>query len=154
MSVTQISRMPPRRRLFSLLVAGLVALAAGWLLALLTAPAAPVLPIFTCHDTEGGPDPQVTVDITDQFPKETLTVMESEYLCTPLTKPKFRVRREGRKKPKVFRVQVGDHLLCYETDRFSPGVPRALTDQFGTAPFVRILDYNIFCEPADKNQIQ
>ena len=153
MIATQISQMSTGRRIALFLVAGLVAFAVGWLLAFVTAPPVPILPPFACHDTDDGPDPQVPVDLTDQFPKETVTVGPSELLCTPLIKRKVRVRRKGEPKPKVFRIRTGDHLLCYETDRFSMGVPRALTDQFGTDPTVRILDYKYFCEPADKNEL-
>jgi hypothetical protein len=136
-------------RILVALVAGLVALVAGWMVGQLGdgGAVAQRLPIFTCHDTSfGTPNPQVPVQLTDQFGLEQVTVMMSKLLCTPLIEPKS---RDVEPQP----VTKGDHLLCYRTTRLSPGGNHALTDQFGAWPRVFIQDYGLLCEPADKNEV-
>ena len=129
-------------------IAAIVALAAGWFVGQMDGPVAQRLPIFTCHETAfGAPEREIPVSLTDQFGPEDVVVKLSKLLCTPLTKPKAR-----DPKKKVYPVEKGDHLVCYLTTRHNMGGNQALTDQFGTAPKVFVLDYALLCEPADKTE--
>jgi len=90
----------------------------------------------------------VPVGLSTQFGAEQVTVLNPEFMCTPVTKKDLPAGR--RRNP----VQIGDHLQCYKAEiqpeNTSVNKPYLLTDQFEKKRQVTVDKLLYLCEPTDK----
>jgi hypothetical protein len=95
---------------------------------------------WKCYDAFPLTDPDVTVNLLDQFHLESNVVVGTgRYLCNPVEK-----NAEG---PPSF---PDEHLACYEIVDAPLGELHALDDQFGNHPALLVENPELLCVPSIK----
>jgi hypothetical protein len=95
---------------------------------------------WKCYDSITWFDPDVTVNLLDQFHLESNVVVgPGRYLCNPVEK-----NNEG---PPSF---PDEHLACYDIVDVPLGELHSLDDQFGNHPALLVEDPELLCVPSLK----
>jgi hypothetical protein len=93
---------------------------------------------WKCYDAFAQFDPDVTVNLLDQFHLEpNVVVGPGRYLCTPVEK-----NNEG---PPSF---PDEHLACYDIADLPLGEFHSLDDQFGNHPDLLVQNPELLCVPS------
>ena len=96
---------------------------------------------FNCYSATG-PSPAASVQLTDAFGVETVTVGAPRFLCNPAQK-----NQEPIQDPE-------DHLACYDiTPKTPPLSSTTSTDQFGIHFFVPIQNSEMLCVASSKTEV-
>ena len=104
---------------------------------------------FKCYNIARGNNLGVEVDLIDQFERKSVTVRQSQLLCTPAQKC---IGEVCGPTPEELGV-AGVHLKCYNITPAGPPIGEVVTtvDQFETETGVKVQASQLLCEGALKN---